>query len=89
MTLPAMILGFLVSTILGAILHLVLGGGFGRLLLYLFLGWVGFWAGQGIASYLGWSFDRLGQLHLMTDSVFCVLFILVGYYLSLIQKERN
>lgn len=89
MTLPTLILGFLISTLLGAILHLILGGGFGRLLLYLILGWIGFWSGQAIATYFGWSFDRLGELHLMTASILCVLLILVGYYFSLIQKERN
>jgi hypothetical protein len=89
MTLPTLIFGFLISTLLGAVLHLILGGGLGRLVLYLILGWIGFWSGQAIASHFGWSFDRLGQLHLMTASILCVLFILVGYYLSLIQKERN
>ncbi len=89
MTLPSLILGFLISTLLGAILHLILGGGFGRLLLYIVLGWIGFWAGQIIASYFGWSFDRLGELHLMTASILCVLLILIGYYFSLIQKEHS
>jgi hypothetical protein len=89
MTLPSLILGFLISTLLGALLHLILGGGLGRLMLYLFLGWIGFWAGQAIASHFGWSFDRLGQLHLMTASILCVLFILLGYYFGLIQRERK
>jgi uncharacterized membrane protein YeaQ/YmgE (transglycosylase-associated protein family) len=89
MALPSLLFGFLISTLLGAILHLILGGGFGRLVLYIILGWIGFWSGQGIASHFGWSFDRLGELHLMTDSALCVLFILVGYYFSLIQRERN
>jgi uncharacterized membrane protein YeaQ/YmgE (transglycosylase-associated protein family) len=87
MTLPSLILGFLIATLLGAFLHLILGGGLGRLLLYILMGWLGFWVGQVIASYLGWSFDRLGQIHLMTASIVCVLFILIGHYFSLIQKE--
>jgi uncharacterized membrane protein YeaQ/YmgE (transglycosylase-associated protein family) len=89
MTLPSLILGFLISTLLGAFLHLILGGGLGRLVLYLFLGWIGFWVGQAVASQFGWSFDRLGQIHLMTASILCVLFILLGHYFSLIQRERK
>jgi lysylphosphatidylglycerol synthetase-like protein (DUF2156 family) len=89
MTLPSLVLGFLIATLLGAFLHLILGGGLGRLALYLLMGWTGFWVGQAVASQLEWSFDRLGQIHLMTASIVCVFFILLGHYFSLIQREMK
>jgi hypothetical protein len=89
MTLPALILGFLLASLYGAIFHLFLGGGLGRMLLFLLLGWMGFLAGQILASYLGWTFDQVGALHLGTASVSSFLFIVVGYWLSLIEVERS
>ena len=47
MTLPAFILGVALSTLIGAAFHFWRGGSLGRLLLYLVLGWVGFWIGHG------------------------------------------
>ncbi len=89
MTLPALILGFLVASLYGAIFHLFLGGGLGRLMLFLLLGWLGFMAGQILASYLGWNFDQVGALHLGTASVTSFMFLGVGYWLSLIEVERS
>ena len=89
MTLPALIFGFLLASLYGAIFHLFLGGGFGRLILFLFLCWIGFLAGQILASYLGWDFDLLGSLHLVVASVASFLFLAIGYWLSLIEVERK
>lgn len=89
MTYPAILLGMLISTLYGSVFHLWRGGGLGRLLLYIVLGWTGFWIGQASASYLGWSFDRIGPLHLGTASVASFLFIGVGYWLSLVEVEKR
>lgn len=89
MTLPALILGFLLASLYGAIFHLIFGGGLGRLLLFLFLGWMGFLAGQILASYLGWTFDQVGALHLGTASVTSFMFLGAGYWLSLIEVEHS
>jgi len=88
MTLPSLILGFLISTLYGAIFHLWRGGGLGRLFLYLMLGWVGFWGGNAIANRLGWTFDSLGALHLGTASLFSFAFLLAGYWLSLVEVKK-
>jgi hypothetical protein len=89
MTLPALILGFLLASLYGAIFHLFLGGGMGRLVLFLILGWLGFIAGQILASNLGWTFDQVGALHLGTASLTSFIFLAVGYWLSLIEVERG
>jgi hypothetical protein len=89
MSTPALLLGFLISTLYGALFHLWRGGSPGRLLFYLALSWVGFSAGQITANILGWSFDNLGQLHLLTASVGSILFLGIGYWLSLIDIQRK
>jgi len=89
MSLPALIFGFLLASLYGAIFHLFLGGGLGRLILFLFLGWMGFLAGQLLASYLGWNFDLLGPVHLAIASLASFLFLTIGYWLSLKEVERR
>jgi hypothetical protein len=89
MSLPALILGFLLASLYGAIFHLFLGGGLGRLLLFLILGWLGFLAGQILASSQGWTFDQVGALHLGTASVTSFMFLGIGHWLSLIEVERG
>lgn len=89
MTLPALIIGILISTLYGAAFHLWRGGGFGRLLLYLILGWVGFWIGQFLGNYFGWTFGSIGPLHLGIATVFSILLLAIGYWLSLVQVQRK
>lgn len=89
MSTPALLLGFIISTLYGALFHLWRGGSAGRLLLYLILGWVGFWGGHFIASHFGWKFDSLGQLHLGTASLGSILLLGVGHWLSLVEIERK
>jgi hypothetical protein len=88
MTYPSILFGLLISSLYGASFHLWRGGGFGRLLLYLVLGWAGFWAGHALASYLDWTFYKLGPLHLGTASITSFVFLLAGHWLSKIEVER-
>jgi uncharacterized membrane protein YeaQ/YmgE (transglycosylase-associated protein family) len=89
MTLPAFLFGFLLSTLYGAAFHLWKGGGAARLLLYLILGWIGFWSGHLLAAYFDWTFDSLGQLHFGTATLGSLLFLGVGYWLSLVEVDRR
>ena len=90
MTLPAFVLGFLISTLPGAFFHLWRGGNAGHLLLYLVLGWSGFWVGHFTAQLLGWSFASLGPLRLGMALFGSVVFLGVGYWLSLVDvPEEN
>ena len=89
MTIPALVLGIVLSTLYGAIFHLWRGGGLNRLFLYLFLSWVGFWAGHILASSLGWTFDKLGPLHVGAATVVSLMALGVGYWLSLVEVNRQ
>jgi hypothetical protein len=89
MTLPALILGFIISTVLGVVFHLLRGGGAGRLLLYLILGWTGFWAGQFLAMRLGWTFVSIGPLRLGTAGIGSLIFLGIGHWLSLVEGDKK
>jgi hypothetical protein len=89
MTLPAFFFGFLISTFLGAVFHLWKDGGFGRLLLYLILAWIGFWAGHIIGNNLGWTFGSIGPLRLGMALIVGGLTLYLGHWLSLIKAEEG
>jgi len=89
MTLPAALLGILISTLYAAVFHFWRGGGFGRLILYLILGWTGFWVGQAAATQLDWTFASVGPLRLGAATLSSLLFLGVGYWLSLVEVDRK
>lgn len=88
MTLPALLFGFLLSTLYGAVFHLWKGGGAGRLLMDLVLAWMGFWAGQWAGDLLGLTIGRLGPLQVALASAASVVFLLVGHFLSLDPEKK-
>jgi len=89
MSIPALFLGLVLSSLYGALFHLWRGGHAGRLLLYLILSWLGFWIGQFLGNLMNISFDILGQLHVVSASLGSIVFLLVGYWLSLVQVEKK
>ncbi len=82
MTIPALILGIILSSLFGAAFHLWRGGSLGRLILYLILSWSGFWIGQFLATRLGFSFVNIGPLHLGIATIGSMFFLAIGYWLS-------
>jgi hypothetical protein len=89
MTLPALVFGFMVSTLMGAGFHLWKDGGIGRLVLYLILAWVGFWAGHLLGSRFNLDFASIGPLHFGVAIVMAALALFAGYWLSLINREEQ
>lgn len=89
MSLPTLLLGLILSTLYGALFHLWRGGNAGRLLLYLVLAWIGFWIGQFIGNYFQMTFDTVGQLHIVIATLGSIVFLAIGYWLSLVQVEKK
>jgi hypothetical protein len=89
MTLPAFLFGILVSTLYGALFHFLLGGGIGRLFLYILLSWIGFWCGQAVANWTGWTILSAGSLHLGLASMGSALFMLAGYWLGKVRAPEK
>jgi hypothetical protein len=86
--LPALLFGFIISTLIGVLFHVWRGGGLLRLIFYIFLAWTGFWMGHFIAEYLNFSFFKVGQLNLGLALVFSLIFLGIGYWLSLIPQHK-
>jgi hypothetical protein len=82
MTLPALLFGFLLSTAYGALFHFWKGGGAGRLLIYLALAWIGFALGQYVGEFFNLSVARLGPLHIGLATLFSLVFLFVGDWLT-------
>lgn len=89
MPIPTLILGVLISTLYGTLFHLWRGGNLARLILYLLLGWLGFWAGHVLANFWGWTFASLGTLRLGAATVGSFLFLAIGYWLSLVEIDTS
>ena len=88
MTLPAVIFGIITSTLYGSVFHLIRGGNLGRLILFIILGWLGFWIGNFTAEWLGWEFLSVGPRHLGVATIFSWLFMIIGAWISHIEVER-
>lgn len=86
MTIPAVLFGVLVSTFVGAAFHLWKNGGVGRLILYLILAWVGFWAGHLVGQAAGFALFSVGPLYFGAALLGCALFLGVGYWFSLLRQ---
>jgi len=89
MTIPAFVFGVIISSLYGAAFHLWRDGGIGRLILYLFLSWLGFWVGHFLADRLGWTFGSVGPLHIGLATISSLLFLFIGYWLSKVEVQRK
>ena len=63
MTIPAIIFGIVLSSIYGTAFHFWKGGSLNKLIFYVVLAWLGFWAGHFIGGWIGWSFAAVGPLN--------------------------
>lgn len=77
-----LVLGFLLSTIYGAVFHLLLGGPPRKLLLYVLASWIGFAAGHFLGDLLGVEALKLGAIHLLAASIGSWLALFLSWILS-------
>ena len=85
MTLPTLLFALLIALFYGAAYHLIRGGGFWRLFLYLSLSVAGFVIGHLIGIWRGWTFIPLGSLNLGLSSIGSVMILVLGDWLSRIE----
>lgn len=87
MTLPTILLGLLIALLYGAVYHLIRGGSFWRLLLYLGLSVLGFTAGHIVGVWRSWMLMPLGSLNLGLSSIGSVLILVLGDWLGHIEAN--
>lgn len=89
MTLPAILFGGLIATLLGAGFHLIRGGGLGQLFIYILLSWIGFWGGQFLAEQLNFSIINLGSLNLGFAIIASILLMIIGNWVLTGKKPED
>lgn len=89
MTLPGILLGFLISSLYGVLFHLVRDGHVRRLMLYLALAWSGFWLGQLLGAWRGWIFLKVGPLNLGMGTLGSLVLLAIGEWLSRGEAGRQ
>ena len=89
MTLPTLLLAFLIALLYGALYHLLRGGGFWWLIWYLVLSLTGFFLGYWIGDLLEWVFLPLGPLNLGMCSLGSVFVLLAGDWLTRLGFARQ
>jgi len=89
MPFTTIVFGILLSTLYGAIYHLIRGGSTKRMLLSLLLSWAGFWLGDSLGWYMGWSFGAIGNLNAGTGSILSLAFMLLGDLISRMRGEPD
>ncbi len=82
MHLPAIIFGLVLCIIYGTLFHAIMGGGFGRLVLFCVAATLGFWGGQMIGDHLHWSLINIGLIHIDLASIGAMGFLFIAHWLS-------
>jgi len=72
---PLLVLSLVIATLYGALFHLLWGRTLRELLIYWAAALLGFGSGQLLASAFSWRDLLIGELHLLTASAVCWLFM--------------
>lgn len=88
MTLPAILLGLILSVLLGSLYHILREGNGLRLLLFLCLSALGFLVGQWAGLVVGRWF-MVGGLDVGNGTITGILFLAGGDWLTWIRLERD
>lgn len=84
---PSFLLGLILSTLYGALFHVIVGGNPLRLLFYIIAAWIGFFGGQWLADVVQWSIVDIGELHVDAATLGSISAMLLGFWL--IGKENS
>ena len=87
MSFPAIFLGLILATLAGAAYHLVRGGDVKRMLFFMGLAWIGFFAGNIFTETKGWLLWRLGELDIGFSLIGSFLVMGLADWLSNISTE--
>ncbi len=89
MTFPTLLLAFVISLLCGALFHFFRNGNGWRLLYYFSISLLGFIIGQWVHRWQGWNLIRFGSLDIGLGVVGCLMFLLLGDWLSRIEVNKE
>ena len=87
MTLPTLLFALLVAIFYGALYHLIRGGSFWRLILYISLSIFGFVMGHLLGLWRGVVLIPIGSINFGLSSIGSLLVLLFGDWLTRIEVE--
>lgn len=87
MTLSALLLAFLFSSVLGLLFYVIVGGRGWRILLYLVLSWIGFALGNGLGGAIGWEVLQVGPVNTIPATFGSLILLLLGWWLGKVQNK--
>jgi len=87
MTVPTLLFALIIALLYGSLYHLLRGGSFWRIVLYLGLSILGFAVGHLVGLWRGWIFMPMGPLNLGMSSLGSLVILLVGDWLSRIEAK--
>ena len=86
---PQLILGTLIASLTGSLIHLIFGGRPLRLLFAVFFSWLGFWLGDYFGKKYGIILFMYGSINLGASVIMSVLGGVIGFWLSGENKSSN
>lgn len=87
MTLPSFLFALLIALLYGTLYHLIRGGSFWRLLLYLGLSLFGFAMGHLLGLWRGWILLPIGTINMGLSSLGSFLMLILGDWLSRVESN--
>jgi uncharacterized membrane protein YjjP (DUF1212 family) len=86
---PTLFFTFILATLTGAVFHVIFGGGGRRLLLYLFMAWIGFAIGQGVGTALDSDIFNIGTLRAASAVIGGLVALIVTRFLSGVPRVEG
>ena len=87
MTIPTLVFALVIALLYGSLYHLLRGGSFWRLALYLVLSMIGFAIGHLVGLWQGWIFVPLGSLNLGMSTLGSLAILLLGDWLNRFENR--
>ena len=81
MTVPSLLFVLLIALALGALYHLIRGGDWSHLLVYLVMSALGFAVGHFVGLWRGWVFFAFGSLNLGMEIAGALVFLALADWL--------
>jgi hypothetical protein len=87
MSMPAIFLGVVIAALIGALYHLWRGGALVRIIFFLMLALIGFFAANFLAKFNGWIIWQIGQIDVGFGVLGALLILGFGDWLTLNLQE--
>lgn len=86
---PSLTFAFLLATLLGAVVHLALGGDGGTLALDIVTAWVGFGLGQAIGQIMGIAALNIGPTYVLAGSLGALIAVAAKRILTRARRSHG